>query len=204
MAGRAHACECTQPHAHLWVTTNVQQIRKVHLIQFCLSVLDILRVMPHPVTSGLSSEAVDCSAQLEHDAKRFAVKQDRFFICDYCGNEVRFSQGRITVNTSRSGDRTDCTLYISQSTGFRIKLGNAFGSKARQVSRSRQPVHQRIGRLQVPFAIYQSCTAAHGATLGAYDAQNIKRTWPLTTYPASTDGSIACDGHIAIYSHTMA
>ena len=31
----------------------------------------------------------------------------------------------------------------------------------------------------------------------------IKRTRPLTTSPTSTDGSIAYDGHIAIYSHTM-
>ena len=59
-----------------------------------------------------------------------------------------FPQRRITANTSRSSDRTECTLYISQWTSFWIKLGNAFGSIACQVSRSRQPVPKRIGRFQ--------------------------------------------------------
>ena len=39
--------------------------------------------------------------------------------------------------------------------------------------------------------------------LRAMTPKKIKRLWPLTTFPASTGGSIACDGHIAIYSHIM-
>ena len=50
-----------------------------------------LRMMPHHVTSELSSEAVDCGARLQHDDKRFVVNQNRFCICEYCGNELCFS-----------------------------------------------------------------------------------------------------------------
>ena len=47
------------------------------------------------------------------------------------------------------------------------------------------------------------CDCTYLDAAPCHDGQNIKRTRPLTTSPASTDGSIACDGHIAIYSHTM-